>query len=89
MKIFQADSSIFYKKYYGDKLEIVMSVHVHDVFLEGRPEPLENIKDVIKLKFIIQESGKVKKFLGCTRNGVMTLKVRAKKLPWRKTSRDW
>ena len=40
-----------------------MSVHVHDVFLEGRPEPLENIKDMIKSKCSIKESRKVKKFL--------------------------
>ena len=47
----------FYKKYYGGKLGLMMSVCVDDLFMEGRPETLENIKDIIKLKFNIQESG--------------------------------
>ena len=53
-----------YKKYDGEKLELVMSVHVDDIFMVGRPETLENCKEIIKLKFNIQESGKVKKFIG-------------------------
>ena len=41
-----------------------MSVHVDDVFVSGSPEPLEKIQELIKLTFNIQDSGKVKKFLG-------------------------
>ena len=41
-----------------------MSVNVDNVFMEERLETLENIKDRIKLEFNIQESGKLKKFLG-------------------------
>ena len=41
-----------------------MSVHVHDVFMTARPEKLENIKAIINMKFNIQESVKLKKFLG-------------------------
>ena len=40
-----------------------MSVHVDDVFMVGKPEKLKNIKEIIKEKFNISESGKVKKFL--------------------------
>ena len=41
-----------------------MSVHVDDVFMAGNPETFKKIKDMINLKFNIQESEKVKKFLG-------------------------
>ena len=51
----------FYKKDEGGKLELVMSVHVDNVFMAGKTEALEKIKDIIKLKFNIQESKKVKK----------------------------
>ena len=60
----QADSCIFYKKDYCGKLETVMSVHVDDVIMSVMPETLENIKYMIKLKFNIKESVKVKNFLG-------------------------
>ena len=53
----------FYKKYYGGKLGLMISVCVDDLFIERRMETLENIKDIIKLKFNIQESGKKKNFL--------------------------
>ena len=43
-----------YKKYDGEKLELVMSVHVDDIFMAGRPETLENFKENRKLKFNIQ-----------------------------------
>ena len=41
----------------------MMAVCVDNVFMSGKPETLEKIKDNIKLEFSIQESGKVKKFL--------------------------
>ena len=40
------------------------SFHVDDVFTEGSPETLKKIKEMIKLKFKIKESRKVRKFLG-------------------------
>ena len=40
-----------------------MSIHIDDVFMEGRPEKSEKIKGMINTKFKIQESGKVKKFV--------------------------
>ena len=40
-----------------------MSVKIYDVFMEGGPKELEKIKKPIKLKFNIQEFGKVKKLL--------------------------
>ena len=64
-----------YKKYDGEKLELVMSVHVDDIFMVGRPETLENCKEIIKLKFNIQESGKVKKFIGVYYEWVNDAKV--------------
>ena len=59
----QEDSYIFYNKYDGGKLELMMSVHVDNVVMLVRPEILESIKYMIKLKFNIQESVKVKKFI--------------------------
>ena len=41
-----------------------MSVHVYDVFMSGRPEIVEKINELIGLNFKIQESVKVKMFLG-------------------------
>ena len=46
------------------KLELVMSFHVYDVFMAGNPETLKLIKEKIKEKFNISESGKVRNFLG-------------------------
>ena len=42
----------------------MLSVHVDYVFMEGRPKTMENIKYMIKLNLNIQESSKLKKFLG-------------------------
>ena len=41
----------------------MVSVHADDVLMTGSPETLEIIKEMIKLKFNIQESGKEKNFL--------------------------
>ena len=49
----KSDSFILYKKYYDGKLELVMSVHVDDVFMAGIPETLEKIKETINMKFNI------------------------------------
>ena len=42
----------------------MMSVHVEDIFMAGNPETLKNIRENIKEKFNISESGKAKKLLG-------------------------
>ena len=41
-----------------------MSVQVDDVLMTGNPDILKKTKGTIKKKSNIQESGKVKKFLG-------------------------
>ena len=41
-----------------------MSVHVDDVFMAVNTETLGKIKNMINLRFNIQDSRKVKKFLG-------------------------
>ena len=63
LKRSKADSCIFFRKYEKGKLELVISVHVDDVFMAGKPEALKVIKEKIKKKFNISESGNVKKFL--------------------------
>ena len=37
---------------------------MYSLFMAGRPETLENIKEMIDLKLNIQESGKIKRFIG-------------------------
>lgn len=64
MKIIHAYSCIFYKKDDEGGLDLVVSFHEYNLFIEGRMETLENIKYMIKLKFNIQESRKTKDFLG-------------------------
>ena len=54
----------FFRKYEKGKLELVMSVHANDVFMVCNPETLKVIKEKIKEKFNISESGNVKKILG-------------------------
>ena len=39
----QSDSCIFYNKYGDGELELVMSVHVDDVFMAGRLETLKKV----------------------------------------------
>ena len=41
-----------------------MSFRVDNVFMAGKPETLKDIKENIKEKFNISESGKVKEFFG-------------------------
>ena len=41
-----------------------MSVHVGGVFMAESPETLKKLKELIKLKFNIQESLKMNNFLG-------------------------
>ena len=48
----------------NDKLELVMSVHINDAFMVGRPYTLRKIKEMIKLKFNIQESRNLAIFIG-------------------------
>ena len=64
LKRSKAVSCIFYKKDDDGKLELVISVHIDDVFIAGHPERLYKIKWKINLKVNIQESGKVKNILG-------------------------
>ena len=54
----------FFRKYEKGKLEHVILFHVDDIFMDGKPETLKNIKENIKEKFIISESMKMKKLLG-------------------------
>ena len=44
LKRINADSCIFFRKYEKGKLEIVMSVHVYDVFMAVSMEILKDIK---------------------------------------------
>ena len=64
MKRIQTDYCILYGKYDIGKVELVISIHVDGVFMAGMTDKLENIKEMIKLKFNIQESVKVRNFLG-------------------------
>ena len=41
-----------------------MSVHVDDIFMARNPETLKVIKEKVKGKFNISESGTLNKFLG-------------------------
>ena len=50
------NSFIFFRKYEKGKLELVMSVHVDDAFMDGNPEKLKSIEENIKEKFNILES---------------------------------
>ena len=65
------DSCILFGKYEKGKLELVMSVHVDNVFIYGNPRKLKNIKEKIKEKFNISESRKSRSFLEFIMNGVM------------------
>ena len=49
----KADSCIFFWKDKKGKLEIVISLHVDDVVMNGKPETLKVIKENIKEKFNI------------------------------------
>ena len=62
LKRSKSDSCIFYKKDEYGKLELVISVHLDDVLMVGNPDTLNKIKEMIKKKFNIEESVKVKKF---------------------------
>ena len=44
LKRIKAYSCILFKKYYKGELELVISVHVDDVFVAGKPETSNNIK---------------------------------------------
>ena len=48
-----ADSCILFGKYEEGKLELVMSVHVDNVFMAGKPKTIKYIKENIKEKFNI------------------------------------
>ena len=50
----KTDSYILFDKYDKGKLELLMSVHVYNVFMDGNSETLKNIKEKIKEKFNIQ-----------------------------------
>ena len=53
-----------------------MSIHVDDALMVGMSETLEDIKEMINLKFNIQESGKVKNVIkwpeGIVNLGIIT-----------------
>ena len=44
LKRSKANSYILFKEYDKGRLEIVMSVYVDDVFVDGKPEPSNNTK---------------------------------------------
>ena len=44
LKIIKSNSFIFYHKYDDGELELMMSVHVDDVFVSGKWDTLEKIK---------------------------------------------
>ena len=64
MKISKAYSCILYVKNDDGELEFMISIHVDDMFMAERPGKLKKTKEMMKLDFNIQESGKVKKFIG-------------------------
>ena len=64
LKRVKANSCIFFTKYYNGELELMMSVHLDYVFRAAKPETLKKTKENNNLKFNIQESRKVKNFLG-------------------------
>ena len=49
----QEDSCIFYKKDDEEKLDIVVDVHIDNVFMLQKLETLEKLNELIKLKFSI------------------------------------
>ena len=49
----KGESYFLFRKYQKGKLEIVMSVHGDDVFMDSKPEKLKVIKEMIKKNFNI------------------------------------
>ena len=64
LKMSRTYSSIFFKKDYKGRLELVMLVDLDYVFIAGKLETWKKAKEKIKENFNISEFGKVKKFLG-------------------------
>ena len=60
----KADSCIFFKKSDNGKLERIISVHVDNLCMTGKPETLKNIKRNGKSEFQYSIVREVKKFLG-------------------------
>ena len=56
----------YFRKDVKWKVEVVISVHIDDIFMVRNPETLKHIKENTKKKFNISESGNVKKFLVVT-----------------------
>ena len=65
----------------------MMSVHVEDIFMAGNPETLKNIKENIKEKFNISESGKAKKLLGFYYEWGLDTKVTYEKITMNKDTK--
>ena len=61
-----------------------MSAHVYGIFMAGKPETLKVIKENIKEKCNISESGKVKNFLGVYYKWVHDAKVMYTKMTMEK-----
>ena len=53
LRMSKAESCILFRKYEKNNLELVMSVHVDDIFMAGKTETLKVIKENIKEKFNI------------------------------------
>ena len=55
----QSELCILYRKHNRGKLELMMSVYIDEMFMAGKLDNLEKQKELLKLKFNIQESGNV------------------------------
>ena len=74
-----ADSCILFGKYEEGKLELVMSVHVDDVFMAGKSETLETLNKISRRISTYQSPEKQRIFLGSITNVVKTKKVHMQK----------
>ena len=75
----------FFRKYGKGKLELVMSVHVDDIYMAGKPEKLKVIKEISRRSSTSQSPEKSRSFLESMTSGVRMRNVRMQKGPWRKT----
>ena len=79
VKMSKAESFIFFRKDEKFKLDIVMSVHVDDVFMAGKSETLETLNKISRRISTYQSPEKQRIFLGSITNVVKTKKVHMQK----------
>ena len=58
LKRSKTNSYIFFKKYEKGKFELVISAHVVDVFMSGKPETLNNTKEKLRKISTSKSTGK-------------------------------